>query len=53
MLSVYEIKKKKKTETKSYYKDKMGKNKKQMQTGHNVKAGTGSGMNRAQDGEQC
>ena len=41
MLSVYEITKKKKKKTKSYYKDKIGKNQKQMQTGHNVKSRNG------------
>ena len=38
MLSVYEITKKKKTKSEGYYKDKMGKNQKQMQTGHIVKS---------------
>ena len=46
MLSVYEITKKK-NKTKRYYKDKIGKNQKQMQTGHSVKS-----RNRQHD-EQC
>ena len=45
MLSVWEITKK--TETKSYYKDKMGKNQKQMQTGQSVKS------RNVQQDEQC
>ena len=39
MLNVYEITKKEKWE--GYYKDKMGKNQKQMQTGHNIKSRNG------------